>query len=337
MKGIVICSGGMVDIEGVPEEIKILPLGHVHSQKGDFEVDDESVELIRKQFKSRKLDLVIDYEHQTLKDVQAPAGGWIEDIYKGDDAIVAKVKWTDRAKEYLQNREYRYLSPVVMVRKSDRKAAAIHSVALTNTPAIDGMFALVNSIDISNLEEKEEDTQMDLKKLAALLGLPETATEEDVEKALAEAKASMEANKGDEGKSDTVPVANSVVLSLLGLGADAKTEDVATAIMTLKAGTGNDEVLALKEELKKRNAEDMVQMALKEGKITAAQKEWAKAYALSDKEGFQSFVEKAPVVVPQGKMELKDAPADSKQDYDMEILKNCGISKEDVEKYYKED
>ena len=89
MEGIVICSGGMVDVEGVPEEIKILPLGHVHSQKGDFEVDDESVELIRKQFKSRKLDLVIDYEHQTLKDVQAPAGGWIEDIYKGEDAVVA--------------------------------------------------------------------------------------------------------------------------------------------------------------------------------------------------------------------------------------------------------
>ena len=67
MEGIVICSGGMVDVEGVPEEIKILPLGHVHSQKGDFEVDDESVELIRKQFKSRKLDLVIDYDIRRSK------------------------------------------------------------------------------------------------------------------------------------------------------------------------------------------------------------------------------------------------------------------------------
>lgn len=344
MEGIVICSGGMVDVEGVPEEIKILPLGHVHSQKGDFEVDDESVELIRKQFKSRKLDLVIDYEHQTLKDVQAPAGGWIQDIYRGEDAVVAKVKWTDKAKEYIKNREYRYLSPVVMVRKKDRKAAAIHSAALTNTPAIDGMFAIVNSIDISNYEE--EDTQMDLKKLAALLGLPETATEEDVEKALAAlAEVSKEENKGDEGKKgdeggdaeDAVPVANSVVLSLLGLGTDAKTEDVATAIMTLKAGTGNNELLVLKEELKEHHAEDMVQRALKDGKITAAQKEWAKSYALSDKDGFRAFVDKAPVIVPQGKMELKDAPADSHQDYDMEILKNCGLSKEDVEKYYKED
>ena len=54
------------------------------------------------QFKGRHLDLVIDYEHQTLKDVQAPAGGWIKDIYKGDDALVAKVEWTPKAQEYLK-------------------------------------------------------------------------------------------------------------------------------------------------------------------------------------------------------------------------------------------
>lgn len=344
MKGIVACSGGMIDVEGIPEEIKILPLGHVHSQKGDFEVDDESVELIRRQFKNRRLDIVIDYEHQTLKDMQAPAGGWIKDIYKGEDAVVAKVQWTDKAKDYLKNKEYRYLSPVVMVRKKDRKAAAIHSVALTNTPAIDGMFALVNSDDIADIEEMEE-KQMDIKELAVILGLPETATEEEVKKALGAAKAALEANKDDEGnkegedsgEGEAVPVANSVVLSLLGLKEDAKTEDVAAAVMALKAGSGNEEIFALKEELKERYAEDMVQLALKEGKITAAQKEWAKSYALKDKEGFKSFIDKAPVVVPQGKMELKDAAAKGRQDYDMEIMKNCGTSKEDVEKYYKED
>jgi phage I-like protein len=234
-----------------------------------------------------------------------------------------------------------------MVRKRDKKAAAIHSVALTNTPAIDGMFALVNAVDI-NFEEDEEETKMDLKKLAALLGLPETATEEEVEQALAAAKTAAEAGgKDDAGKNGgstedsaaggTVPVANSVVLSLLGLPEDAKTEDAATAIMQLKAGNGSEEIRALKEELRERSAEDMVQMALKEGKITAAQKEWAKAYALSDKDGFKAFVDKAPVVVPQGKLDLKDAPEKKEPDYDLEILKNCGVTKEDIEKYYRKE
>lgn len=57
MNKIIVCSGNTVGVVGVPKEIKILPLGLVHSQKGDFRVDDESVELIRQQFKDRKLGL----------------------------------------------------------------------------------------------------------------------------------------------------------------------------------------------------------------------------------------------------------------------------------------
>ena len=340
MKKIVACSGEAVAVDGVPDEIKILPLGHVQSQKGDFYVDDESADLIQKQFKSRRLDLPIDYEHQTLKDMQAPAGGWIEDLYKGEDAIVAKVRWTERAKEYLKNREYRYLSPVVLTRKSDKKVVALHSAALTNTPAIDGMFAIVNAMELSDYEcEYEEENKMDLKKLAALLGLPESATQEDVEKAVTAVVTAAKEKDDTAGAAATEQVANSVVLPLLGLDTSAKTEDVVTAIMELKAGTGNAEVLALKKELEERAAEDLVQMALKDGKITAAQTDWARSYAKSDREGFRAFAAKAPVVVPQGRLDLKDAPEDKKKTAgcDLKILKNCGLSQEDIDKYYKEE
>lgn len=36
MNKIIVCSGNTVGVVGVPKEIKILPLGLVHSQKGDF-------------------------------------------------------------------------------------------------------------------------------------------------------------------------------------------------------------------------------------------------------------------------------------------------------------
>lgn len=345
MKSYIVLSSNNVAVDGAPNEIKLLPLGVVHSQKGDFVVDDESVNLIKQHFKGRNIDLVVDYEHQTLQDVQAPAGGWIKDIYKGEDALIAKVEWTPKATEYLKNKEYRYLSPVVIVRKSDNKAMAIHSVALTNTPAIDGMFAVVNSASIADYEE--DDQIMDLKELAKLLGLSETASEDDVRKALAAFNASKqsgddvtEVNKTEEKecKAGTEAVANSTVLSLLGLKDDAKTEDVAAAIMSLKAGDMNvqAEILALKQQMEQRNADELVTKALKDGKITAAQKDWATAYARKDPEGFKGFCDKAPVVVPTGKLELKDAP-DSKvnEDYNLEILKNCGVSEEDAKKYYK--
>ncbi len=351
MAKLIACAGQGVTLSGVPSEIKILPLGRVHSQKGDFTVDDESFELIQKQFKARKLDLVIDYEHQTLSDVQAPAGGWIKELYKGEDAIVAKVEWTAKAAEYLKNKEYKYLSPVVLVRKRDQKAAAIHSVALTNTPAIDGMFALVNALDI---EISEGGNIMELKELAKALGLPETATEEEIKKAVEDAVKAAEKLKEMDGKKPgegegkpgegeqkpegTEIVANSTILSMLGLKSDARTEDVAASIMTLRAGTLDTqaELLALKQRMQERDADEAVEMALKAGKITAAQSDWAKSYALKDMEGFKGFVDKAPVVVPQGRLNLKDAPAASGADeVDAVILKNLGVSMEDIKKYGK--
>lgn len=343
MAKLIACAGQGVELSGVPTEIKILPLGRVHSQKGDFNVDEESFGLIQKQFKDRKLDLVIDYEHQTLSDVQAPAGGWIKDLYKGEDAIIAKVEWTTKAAEYLKNKEYRYLSPVVLVRKRDQKATAIHSVALTNTPAIDGMFALVNSLDIEDISEGG--SIMDLKDLAKALGLPETATEEEIKKAVEDAAKAAEKLKEMDGKKpgegEPKPegddmVANSTILSMLGLKADAKTEDVAATIMELRAGAPDTqaEILALKQRMQERDADEAVGMALKAGKITAAQSGWARSYALKDMEGFKGFVDKAPVVVPQGKLGLKDAPAAPSPDgVDVAILKNMGVSMEDVKKY----
>ena len=45
------------------------------------------------------------------------------------------------------------------------------------------------------------------------------------------------------------------------------------------------ELLELKNQLAEKEADELVNMALKDGKISAAQTEWAKQYALSDKEG----------------------------------------------------
>lgn len=327
---IVSCVAGQVEVSGIPEEIKILPLGMVHNTHQDFKVDDESCDLIIRQFKGRKLDMVIDYEHQTLKDVQAPAGGWIKDIWKGADALMAKVEWTPKAKEYLSNREYRYLSPVVMVRKKDNKAVAIHSAALTNTPAIDGMFAIVNSAGFTagEIEVKGGEDMEFLKALAEILGLPETAAEEDVKTAV-----SALAKKA----AGTEVVANSTILTMLGLKEDARTEDVAGKIQQLQNG-GNTavELAALKEKLAKKEAEGAVTAALKEGKISAAQKEWAEGYALKDPEGFKAFCEKAAPVVPMGTTKKTD-PAGKKVEMDAVVLKNLGLTKEDLEKFADEE
>ncbi|MBP7936741.1 MAG: hypothetical protein KA354_19025, partial [Phycisphaerae bacterium] len=58
-------------------------------------------------------------------------------------------EWTVGGREKLAAKEYRYLSPVVMVRKADRRVVALHSAALTNKPAIAGMQPIVNRAEAS--------------------------------------------------------------------------------------------------------------------------------------------------------------------------------------------
>lgn len=329
-----ILSSSESNMNEVPETVKLLPLGLVKSTEGNFYVDDESLSAMKAYIEKRGLDIVIDYEHQTLNDVQAPAAGWIKGIFKDTDSISAKVEWNPKAAEYLKNKEYRYLSPVVMVRERDQKAVILHSAALTNTPAITGMFAIVNSMNINSFED-EGGTQMEFQKnLAKILGLDENATPEEILKVIEALAKKVQADNPQ------TLVANKTIMDLLGLADDAKTEDAAAAIMALKAKPSQtNEIEELRKRLDQKEADELVIKALKSGKITPAQKEWAQAYALKDQKGFANFIEKAPSVVPMDPiLENEDPKAKAKvtDEVTMAVCKQIGVSKEDIEKYGKE-
>ncbi len=322
-------------VEGVPETIRLLPLGHVKSQKGDFVVDAQSYEEMRQRMAGRGIDIVIDYEHQTLKDVQAPAAGWIKELQLTEDAICGLVEWTPKAKEYLANREYRYLSPVVLVGGPERKALVLSSAGLTNIPAIDGMFPIINSLDLStfNFEENGEEDMALLLQLAALLGLPETATEEEVVAAV---------KKATEKPATPELVANKAILSLLALKDDASTAEVAAKITHLQNPANFVPVEQYNQLALKLNAQEstgLVELALKEGKITPAQKQWADEYVKADKEGFEQFMKLAVPVVPMEQYALssKTPAAKRAETLDPVICKALDIEPEALAKYGKED
>ena len=342
MKDFLILKGADVDVTGAPEIITVLPLGHVVSSKGEFDVDEESYQAMKAQITQRGVDLVVDYEHQTLKGVQAPAAGWVKELKLEDGQIKAVVDWTAPAAQYLANKEYRYLSPVITVRKTDNKAMGLHSLALTNTPAIEGMTPIVNS---EYFDFEGGQNNMDMQKLAELLGLGPDATEEQIMEALAAMAAENKSLKEGQPPTDCEKVvANKAVCELVGLKAGAPTADVTAKIMELKGGTINGvNVVAELAELKKRNAErdadEAVTMALKSGKIAPAQKEWARSYALSDPQGFADFMEKAPQLVPMGQLDLGDSKVlkAAADEATLLVCKQLGVTQADLEKYGKED
>ena len=115
--------------------------------------------------------------------------------------------------------------------------------------------------------------------------------------------------------------------------------------MELKGGTIDgvnvlEELKALKQQNAQRDADEAVTLALRAGKITPAQKDWARSYALADPKGFDAFVEKAPQVVPMGEIDLGGTVAlksDKPDEATTLVCKQLGVSQEDLEKYGKEE
>ena len=315
----------------VPDEIQVIPYGiSIKTAKGEFTCDDESAAEVIAAFDAQKNSMVIDYEHQTLAGTEAPAAGWITKlINKGKDGIWAAVEWTAKAKQYLANKEYKYVSPVFLKRISDNKVVRLINVALTNQPNIDGMVPLVNKSGYFFQIENKEDVTMD-KELLKTLGLSETATMQEVIVAINKLKEPVKI------------VANKSVLTALGLAETATEAEVTGTIMAMKQshdqiGALTTELKAMKDSLAAKDAADAVAVAMKEGKITPAQKDWADEYAKRDLAGFNVFVSKAPVVVPMNKQASDDKGTGEAvlDDVQIAVNKQMGIDQATFDKYNK--
>ena len=304
--------------------------------EGKALVDRQAYEKVAGYFVRRGNDIVIDYEHETLEGGKAPAAGWIKEFrYTDGIGIEARAEWNDEAKGYIEKREYRYFSPVFLVRNSDKRVITVHSVALTNAPKINHLTPLLAKLG-ANFKEEEKNMEF-LKKLIAKLGLAEDAGEDKV----VEAVEAVIANTKDlEGKLEQKPkevIAKEVLEALdLSEGDDAST--VVASIHALKQSTkgsvSREEFGKLQKDLRKRDADEIVAKAILEGKITPDQKEWADAYAERDLEGFKTFTAKAPVVIPKEKLPGQKEKGDGAIDEaTLNVAKMMGNTEEDIKQY----
>ena len=137
-------------VGGTDGLIKIVPKGQFAPVDGrtdtgvpHWTMSADLAQQIIAAFDAAQTDLVVDYEHATLKAAetgqQNPAAGWISKyVWDDERGLMGEVKWTQRAKDMIDSGEYRYLSPVLEY-DTLGNVRGLHSVALTNSPALDGM------------------------------------------------------------------------------------------------------------------------------------------------------------------------------------------------------
>jgi len=333
---IVLANRIQISDNEIPSRVLLVPWGNVTSQSGDFVVDADAAASVVAAFKERGLDLVIDRDHATLggefapPNGEAPAMGWVHALHVEDGVgIHGDVNWTETGESYLRKREYRYLSPVTILRKSDRHLVKFHSVGLVNTPAIDRMVAIVNKETVVLDQEKLERTRW-------FLNLPETATAEEIMSELEKFLSQMRTMVGaaSDANQETVVAAlkqritdgaefRVAVCKAMNLADDVTADDVVVAInkatekpttpADVVPKTQHDEQLAahkttidkqetrikaLEDQLHSRDREAFIDRGMKAGKIVAAHKGmWERSFD-DDPKRAEEELAAAPVGAP---------------------------------------
>lgn len=122
----------------VPGWIELIPAGSVIVGLDGRQWINDAPDRIVAAFTARHQPMVVDYEHasehRAPQGLDAPAAGWIDRLEIRAGAIWGHVEWTAQARQRIEAREYRFISPVFTFEKASSRIVALQSAALTNQP-----------------------------------------------------------------------------------------------------------------------------------------------------------------------------------------------------------
>jgi len=338
------------DLNGkAPTEFVVLPEGKIemHGKPPAF-MKPEQGQMIIQEFAENGVDMVIDYEHQTLKDDIAPASGWIHCL-EWENGIKVKCRWTDKAKQMIEAKEYRYFSPVFYVDTSTRDVVMLVNVALTNQPRMKHIEALVAKRNVNFMNPKKEDetmTKEEMQKFNELLKVGDEPTPDTLIEALKQVIDESQKDKSTietmKAKLDKQPTAGNDILEALKLDASTDNAVVVAKINALMGVESSSSELAAKlaaqeTVIAKMQADSMINEAISKGKVSKSELDnWANDLAMKSPEQFKQIVlsRKDFSIVPmQPTSSTTVPPSNAMSDAQLEINKMLGISDDQFKKY----
>lgn len=298
----------------LPEKLQLLPAGDYVLGRDGRRWIKRDANLIAKKSNEYLPQHIIDENHAT--DLKAPRGesspamGWFSNIrVENNDELWADVIWTERGKAVLENKEYKYISPVFEM-DANGEITKILRAALTNSPNLELPALNSKQAEPADNQVKYEELEMD-KEICMSLGLPETASKNDVIQAIGALKTQT----------------NSVDLAAYAPRADL-------AQMEQRAVSAEKQLAELNAAQLKAKAVVAVEKAISDRKIAPASKE-AYLSMCATEEGLSNFkkiMETSPAIIPEGKSVKGEPPETDKLELNAEdeaLCKAFGYTKEE--------
>ena len=276
-----------------PSEFRVFPAGPFSTTKGIFMFTGKSASDVMNAYAGRALPLMADYEHQTdaesfgFPPMEAPASAteMTPEIRPSDtgqpELWVKDVKWTDRAKAYLEAGEYRLFSPV-FGHTPEGEITSLQRIALTNKPAMDGLQPLVAATQSEEDEDEETEMETCAKCQAMATELSEvkarlTALTDENSQLTAKLKSFDQWAQEEKKEHDALTALTGQADKAAILGAVTKAVADSKELVTLKAKVEADRVAHLTAEYN-----TAAESAVKDGRLPPAVKSKCDEIAKSD-------------------------------------------------------
>ena len=152
----------------IPKEIHVLPIGAWdHPFYGKIVITQSDIDEFVANFdRNLRKGVPITEGHEVMD--EKPAVGWVTDLFsRGGDGLGAKIQWTEKGKELLSEKSYKYFSPEFYREYEDPETREIHrnvlvGGALTNKPYFKELDAIVISSENIISNQFNEESTMDL-------------------------------------------------------------------------------------------------------------------------------------------------------------------------------
>ncbi len=271
---------------------------------GHWQLDKTIATTLINRAKTLGQDILIDYDHQTLKVDQngqpAPAAGW----YNGDEiewregeGLFIKPRWTERAAALVAAKEYRFLSAVFPYDAQGRPLE-LRMTAITNDPGVVGMQALaaLSALPASSLMPiqpgqlatsiKEKSMNEHLIALLGKLGIQPGADGQFTAEQGTAALAALDTLQASAKKAPELEAALSAEKSALAALKTQTTSvqqgaqvDLAQYVPVATYNALVTQVAALTAQVDTTDAATLIKEARTAGKVVAAEEEYLTAFA----------------------------------------------------------
>lgn len=295
---------------------QLLPLGPFKARDGRpfdvpsgyWQLDKSIATTLINRVRETGQDILIDYDHQTLKTDQngqpAPAAGWYnadEIEWREGAGLFIKPRWTDRAAALVAAKEYRFLSAVFPY-DALGCPLELRMTAITNDPGVVGMQALaaLSAFPTSSLmstqpgqlatpshvAQKEISMNEHLIALLGKLGIQPGADGQLTAEQGTAALAALDTLQTSAKKAPELEVALSAEkASLAALKAQSTSApqgaqiDLAQYVPVATYNALVTQVAALTAQVDTTDAATLIKDARTQGKVVAAEEEYLTAYA----------------------------------------------------------